>query len=352
MKRISLFLFLFICSALATSAAEFLSITGVVSDAQGKPLVAATVFIDGSKKITATNELGQFRFTELNPGTYKVVVNMVGYHSVKQTVNLEKTSKALMITLKVKEFALKEVVIKSNSERAAFLELFISNFLGNTENAVACEILNTEILDFVNDKKTGLLEATSDDFLIIINKNLGFRIKYLLRAFRYNRQTRVASYDGEVIFEQLEGSASAETQWLVNRKKAYLGSLMHYLRTVYHNNSREEGFITYDQNGVGLKLKYVEEVVSRIDSNFVSLHYINPIYVRYDKENALKAYQPIGQRPAKSIVTGGSTLKLYLSEAVLDEKGSYVDYKSFFIQGYWGSRRIGDQLPFEYILPD
>lgn len=351
MKRISFFLLL-VFSITLVRAAEKLNITGIVSDVQGKPLPAATVFIDGSKKITMTNELGQFRFSELEPGTYRVVVNMVGFHSVKQTVNLEDKAAVLMITLKEKQVALKEVVIRSNPERGGFLELFTRNFLGTTENAAGCELLNTEVLNFVNDKKTGILEATSDDFLIVINNNLGFKIKYLLRAFRYNRSTKVASYDGEVIFEQLEGAGDKEKEWHENRKMAYFGSLMHYLRSVYKNKSRQEGFVTYSQNGPALKLKYVEEYVTRVDSNFIKMQYINPIYVRYDKENALEIYKPKTAGGPKQQVSGGTTLRLYLSEAIIDQKGSYVDYKSFFIQGYWGSKRIGDQLPFEYLPPE
>jgi hypothetical protein len=44
----------------------------------------------------------------------------------------------------------------------------------------------------------------------------------------------------------------------------------------------------------------------------------------------------------------GSIMTLFLENAILDKKGSYVDYRSFYIQGFWGKKRLGDQLPFEY----
>ncbi|NNU34479.1 hypothetical protein HK413_10800 [Mucilaginibacter sp. S1162] len=47
----------------------------------------------------------------------------------------------------------------------------------------------------------------------------------------------------------------------------------------------------------------------------------------------------------------GSILNLFLDKAIVDRKGSYTDYRTFLIQGNWGRRRIGDQLPFEYQLP-
>ncbi len=353
MKRISLLLFLFSVQ-LQVFGIEVFTITGIVSDVKGKPLSAATVFIDGSKKMTVTNSLGQFRFSELLPGTYQVVVNMIGYHSVKQTVNVERQSQVLMISLKENQFALKEVVIRSNPYRAGYLQLFIENFLGTTKNAQSCEIQNTDVLNFIDNKKEKVLEATSDDFLIVINDLLGYKIKYLLRKFKYNRMTTVASYDGEMIFEQLNGDEKDQERWKANRITAFKGSFMHYLRSLYESKTREEGFITYQiyANNQPVPVD-VQTAVARIDSNFISLEFINPLFIIYDKDRVAEAYKSGAEtKLTKAVAEQGSLIKLYLNNAIIDQKGSFVDYKSFYIKGNWGGKRIGDHLPFEYSLTE
>ncbi|WP_448634664.1 hypothetical protein [Pedobacter panaciterrae] len=41
----------------------------------------------------------------------------------------------------------------------------------------------------------------------------------------------------------------------------------------------------------------------------------------------------------------GSVLQL---DAQVDVRGSYAGYKNLLIQGFWGRKRIADQLPLEY----
>lgn len=331
----------------SVKAQQVFALSGMIKDATGKPVVSATVFIDGSKRITATDERGGFRFRDLEPGTYQLVVNMVGFYSVKTTVNVQNRDVVFDLSLKEKEEALKEVVISFNPQRAEYLALFIKNFLGTTENAAGCEILNTEILKFRNNKDNSVLEATSDDFLIILNQNLGYKIKYLLRKFSYNRKSTVASYDGELIFENIDGSEQEQNEWAANRRKAYKGSLMQYMRALYLNKTIEKNFVTYQIRDNRPLLVDVNTFVKPIDSNFISFSFKDPLYIRYDTL-ATQVYEHNDSRFTQKMGNDGTLLRLYLKRATIDKKGSYVDFRSFLVKGYWGGRRIGDQLPFEY----
>ncbi|MHA4896572.1 carboxypeptidase-like regulatory domain-containing protein [Pedobacter sp. PWIIR3] len=339
--------------SVATQAQTSFNISGTVKTTDGKPIESATVFINGSKQITKTDAQGNFIFPKVNPGTYEVVVNMIGFASVKQNVIIQDKSVAISIALSEKQIVLAEVMIGDGSGRAAQVKTFIKNFLGESENARNCKILNTELLDF-STKKT-LLEATTSDFLLIENRNLGYNIKYLLRNFRFNSGTGITSYDGESIFENMQGDERQQAQWKVNRKKAYEGSLMHYLRSLYLNTTREEGFLTYnitnrvepltlDPNPVNM-----EQFLFTVDSNFVEMKFKQRLYIIHDVKAASVEDETSKQESiTKEMGKNGSIMQLYLTNAVIDKKGSYVDYRSFYIQGFWGRKRIGDQLPFEY----
>ncbi|WP_316794263.1 carboxypeptidase-like regulatory domain-containing protein [Pedobacter frigoris] len=346
MKRLLFVVFLLLIHP-QVKAQQVFTIGGVVKDATGKPLALATVFIDGSKRVTATNDQGEYKFAGLEPGTYQLVVNMIGFYSVKQTVNVKNQPVVLNLSLKEKDEQLKEVMISFDPHRAAYLALFIKNFLGTTENAAGCEILNTEILKFKENKKANTLDATSDDFLIIINQKLGYKIKYLLRKFSYNRMSTVASYDGELIFENIDGSDQEQSEWVANRKKAYKGSLMQYMRALFVNKTVDKNFATYELRGTQPVLVDVNTFIKQIDSNFISFAFKNPLYIRYDTL-AHQLYQQQDFRFTQKMGNDGTLLRLYLKRATIDKKGSYVDFRSFLVKGYWGGKRIGDHLPFEY----
>lgn len=328
-------------------------IAGNVKNMKGESLEAATVFINGSKKITKTDDKGNFSFPAIAPGTYQVVINMIGYASTKENVLIQEKSAGLKIVLAEKGIALSEVVIGDGSQRAAQVKTFVKNFLGESSNAKSCTLVNPELLDF--STKQTLLDATTNDFLIIENRNLGYRIKYLLRNFRFNSGTGVTSYDGESLFENLEGTDAQQIKWKENRMKAYQGSLMHYLRSLYLNTTRQEGFLTYNITNRVEPLVLdprpvdMERYLFTVDSNFVELRFTQRLYIYHSFKDAAVADKKDDQESiTKAMGTTGSVMKLFLDHAILDKKGSYVDYRSFYIQGYWGKKRLGDQLPFEY----
>ncbi len=353
MKKITLSIFIILIQAGILKAQQTFTISGTVKNTKEEVMQGATIFIDGSEKGTATNTKGEFKFNNIRPGTYQVIVRMVGYNSSKSNVIIQDQPASLNIQLTEKPIILRQVVIGDDSQRKENIKIFLKNFLGQSENAKKCTILNLEILDFSTNKK--ILEATSDDFLIIENKSLGYRIKYLLRNFRYNKETGVTSYDGESVFENLAGTDEEKSSWLANRNKAYQGSLMHYFRSLYKNHLKQEGFITYEvmNNIQPLKLAptpvNMEQYINTIDSNFIQLKFKTRLFIIFDKEKALQANDP----DQKSAITrwmgkDGSIIRLFLDNAIIDSKGSYVDFRSFFVQGFWGGKRIGDQLPFEY----
>ncbi|NQX55437.1 carboxypeptidase-like regulatory domain-containing protein [Pedobacter panaciterrae] len=353
MKQIIRLIFIILLTADSLKAQESFTISGTVFNAKEEIIQGATVFIDGSEKGTATNAKGEFKFANIKPGTYQVIVSMIGYASTKQNVIIQNQSASLNIHIKEKTTVLREVVIGDDSQRKENIKIFLKNFLGESANAKKCKILNLEIIDFSTIKT--ILEATSDDFLIIENKSLGYRIKYLLRNFRYNKGTGVTSYDGESVFENLAGTEEEKSTWIENRKKAYQGSLMHYLRSLYKNNLRQEGFITLEvkNNNQPLQLApnpvNMEQYINTVDSNFIQLKFKTRLYIVFNKENTLKAdSQDQNGTITKMMGKDGSIMRLFLDNAIIDSKGSYVDYRSFFIQGFWGGKRIGDQLPFEY----
>ncbi len=333
---------------------SYFTVGGTIKNGKGEVLSGATVFLAGSEKITSSNSNGRFGFGKIESGTYQLVVNLLGYAPVKQNVIIsDKSDDNVQVILGEKQVVLKEVVVGDVKQRKNQVKTFTKFFLGESANAKACTIVNPEVLEF--STKKGELNATTPDFLIIQNNNLGYRVKYLLKNFSYNNALDVTLYDGDCIFEQLEGTPQQMQVWKKNRKTAYEGSLMHYLRSVYANRSRQEGFLIYKITSPSFPI-YIESIpivaeqlVKRLDNNFMIFKSQARFYVLYDKKKAAKEDRLLGHVETLRVSDLDNTGSIFLVDSKIDRRGSYADYKSLLIQGFCGRKRLADQLPLEYV---
>jgi len=346
----TLLLLALLLSQFGLRAQQSFSISGTLVNAKGEKLEAATVFIGNSQIATVSDKDGAFSISGLSPGTYQLIVNLLSYAPAKQEVVIKESSEVVNLILQEKGIALKGVVIGDESKRKNFLKTFSKYFLGESENAKACVLVNPDVLDFSTNKT--LMQATADDFLVVENGKLGYRIKYLLRNFKYNSNNEVTTYDGEAFFEQLKGTDEQKKEWKANREKVYKGSLMHYLRALYANTTREEGFLTYavtnqffpmvaEPNPVS-----TNQLIQRVDSNFIVVKYKKRLYTVYDPKKAAEEFKLAkGEKIIEFLDKTGSVL---LIKAEIDAKGRYSENQNILMQGFWSKLRIGDQLPFEY----
>jgi hypothetical protein len=225
------------------------SISGrILNQADTKPVANASVFLSNATIGANTASNGTFNLSNVKPGKYNLVVSVVGFDAFEQTVVVDNKNLSLNdIIIFPKSIILNEVKIKPHDDpdRAKYLEWFRDEFLGTSEIAKTCKILNQGVLffDFDNDKNT--LTATSSGFLEIENETLGYKIKYLLANFLLqdkDKTTKKIFYQGSVLFEDLKGSAAQMRRWQRNRQEVYENSSMHFLRAALNNRINEEGF--------------------------------------------------------------------------------------------------------------
>jgi hypothetical protein len=353
-----------------TYAQNYYGISGLVIDEKGQPIKNATVFISGSQKITMANDEGRFTFTKITPGSYQLSATMLGYAPYSQNVIITTGAININIPLKVRPTALNEVLIGSAKTANKNYTFFKSKFLGTSANARQCVITNPEVINFSTSK--GVLLANSDQFLIIENKRLGYRIRYLLKDFQYKNADLTSLYEGETSFEELQGTPEMQKEWAINRAEAYKGSFMHFLRSVYANRVLKEGFLARQiyrfipfKNGNSAIVTYMNRVllderpigfdslVTVSDTSFISLRF-PMLYVTYEPKTTAKI-KTTAISPSENYIELdneiGSIIKLTSDKALVDQKGSYTNYKAFYIEGNWGRKRVADQLPFEYQPP-
>jgi hypothetical protein len=338
-------------------------IAGTVTTEGGKPLNSATVFISGSQRITMCDETGHFKLGDIEDGSYQLTVTMVGYSPYAENVVVQGKSVTLDIRLKHKQIMLDQVNIGGKDDWDVHFKKFREAFLGDTKNAQACVIVNPKVINF--STKKGLLLADADDFLIIENPKLGYRIKYLLKDFGYNTKTQLTLYSGETSFEPMKGTPKMQKSWDKNRLEAYRGSFMHFLRSVYQNTVLKEGFIINGiyRNYYSTNLVYpvllidqrpvrFDTLANVIDTSFISFKF-KPLMFTYDPRKAKYSKTNMGYTVMKEVKIDDKTtiIRLFTKEAVIDRQGAHRDFRDFLIEGNLAKYRVGDQLPFEYQPP-
>jgi iron complex outermembrane receptor protein len=115
----SLSIFLFMVSPVFSqnSTNNFGVIKGIVITSDDKVAALVTVQLKATKKITITNENGEFVFANVSPGKYEVEVTSVGYTKFIQTVILEADKTAnLSFRLTENAIELTEVLINANKK--------------------------------------------------------------------------------------------------------------------------------------------------------------------------------------------------------------------------------------------
>lgn len=285
----------------------------------------ASVYFSGTSAGTNTDPKGYF---ELDISRYKsmpLTISALGYYTITLTDFLQ--NKPYFIFLARKDFELNEIVITAKNGRRANLNTFKREFLGTTPTARSCNIENENDIMFIYNPKRDTLKAFSSNPVIINNHALGYKIIYYLDKFEYCFSNRYLSITGNIIFiADTTDFINLQEQFDRKRRNAFLGSRMHFLRSLWENNLARDRFVVTDSTNVVLKYN---KIVTRTDSLTKFISYPGTMFVKY----------------------GSSSLQSQIKvsdDYLFFDKNGFCDPLRIFWQGDMAEKRIGDLLPFDY----
>ncbi len=307
---------------------------GIVVDKNtNQPLINVSVFFNGTTIGTKTGRNGFFTLSAPVNQKFPLAVSAIGYNSVRLTEY--PSDKVLMIALEPKIYQLDEVVITSRrtlAERSArnyYLSTFRRQFLGETANAYACRVLNENDLVFVYDEYHQLLTAYTMGPLIISNKSLGYQIMFYLDAFKYSQDPYLMSYSGYFVFS--EDSTMNEKERIraeKRRRLAFLGSRMHFIRSLWENKLDSAGFTL--KNSANKIISYDSLVIQKNSTEKTI----------WNKGKYDIAYLSKTSRSAIEV----------LNDTVYFNQLGYFDPYGLNWIGEMSRQRVADLLPFDYVL--
>lgn len=388
--RIVFIAFVLLCPlfVLAQSA----TITGKVVHGESKsPLANASVFLNNATYGTSTAEDGTFTLSGVKPGQYELIVTVVGYEDYAQTVQVGNVPLKLDISLTQKVLMLREVVISSNADWKKNYEQFRREFIGTTENSKLCKVLNPRVLNLNYHRSKQRLEADADEFLVVENRALGYRTKYLLKNYVSDAIEHTIQYSGRALFENLPGSAEQKKVWKHKREEAYYGSPQHFFRSLYKDKLKEEGFEAHDftralnherppeeliqqkikryketnrdsvmhwyklsnltkwsdENVVKIPYQSMEILRSTPEAGIYAIAFPHFLYVVYTKKHELTEFKDV-YRPLDMENFETSIITLYGSYALFDNNGTVISNPAPLYEGTWSKAKLCDLLPVDY----
>jgi hypothetical protein len=399
-----LYTIIFISSITLCYAQAPLSITGTIKDKKGEVLPGAAVYLSGYQIATVANNDGRFTLGNLKPGNYELLIQVLGFTPQNKNVIILDKSVNVDIILFENVTELTEVVIKADPNRQRYINMFKASFIGNTPNAKQCKILNPEVIQADYDRSKRLLTVTATDFLVIENKALGYRIKYLLNFFENDEKANVIFYSGHPHFEEIERKESRRKKYAKPRAIAYAGSSQHFFTSLYHNRIKEEGFQIKKIAKIPNKARPSDDVInanisrlsrtyygdSRLSGTFTdslrywrnmrtepatlsvlnrsevvvdtlvkqlfkdvkSVAYNDALYVIYTNERETIEYTNQSghsvNRPLDMPNYQISIVHLLLSPASFYENGGIADPRAFLYEGFWAYEKVADMVPMDY----
>lgn len=396
-------LIFFLLSILSLSTFSQTYIEGKVTTNSNEILEGASVYLNNTTIGTTTNSEGEFRL-KVNKGNYDLVVSFIGYSTVRLKINTIFKIGFLHVKLAPDLHILNEVVLKKTNYNADWkynLSRFKNLFLGRTKLAKECIILNPKTLHFEYNSKTGELIAETREPLKIKHKDLGYLITYDLVQFSIKNQRLF--FSGYARYRNLK--ERVKKKWKRNRREAYNGSQMHFLRSVLQKNLSRDGFAVNQFKRVPNPERPTDEEIKKaraliylhretinisrnssnpltpLDSALVIarksskpkykdylykrnvpynemtsfsmdkpyLDFKNHLSIIYknekEEDNYLKGM--FGKRKqATGVQTSSITLVKYKS--MIDFTGVLVDPDALIVEGYWAFESFANMLPLNY----
>jgi CarboxypepD_reg-like domain len=344
------FCFSFLISSIVVSGQSAFTLKGQVIDSiTRQPLISASVFCQNTTYGMVTNQEGNFQLS-LSQGGYDLVVSYTGYETRSFRISSSDPAEMIVALMPVDK-SMEAVSIQVTNEVkdgwTKYGDFFSDKFLGTTPNRENCLLENPEALQFFYSKKRDRLKVKSKEDILILNKSLGYRIRYQLDSFVHEYTGGNTIYTGYPFFEELDGTREEKAVWEKNRRKAYYGSVLHFMRAYYDHKLDNEGFRIL--KGVSEKeFKVIEDPYSYLveDSTGKEIQLTGKVRVifsaapdsRYLKEFKLdtKTKYQISILDLKDVF-------------VIEENGYFWEQSDFTFFGYWDWKKVSDLLPYNYV---
>lgn len=360
----SIFLTFLLCTVYLLTEAQqgFYILTGQVLHGEtGAPMQGASVFAENTTIGTATDADGNFKLWLPNGG-HTISITYTGFTTVNQRSASSDADKHLVIALRPREVEISDVVVVSSNEVRNGWEkygsFFFDQFIGTSQNARSCTILNPQVLKFYFSKKRNRLKIVATDPVQIQNKTLGYNIRYNLDSFTHEYATGVSFYAGNPLFEDLTKGTDTPPEIAHARASAYKGSVLHFMRSIYHQTLEKDSFeiqfvVRFNEEEKALPLKDFYKALNYKKDLLHQTVSIRPnqteVGVIYLGEKPDEGYVQLQNDSTTHTDFQFSILSFQPNQSItIEQNGYFFDQSDLVFKEYWTWEKVGDMVPYDY----
>lgn len=336
--KIVFFVLILFLNCLYAQTAKNKLIGRVTVAGSGEPLVGVNIYLNNSTIGTTTDKEG-FYILYIPDGRYEIVVSIIGFQPESRFIYVSKgTDKQLDFALKEKVYEINQVQIEDRYSDEWFkkLKFFKTYLLGQNDFSPSCRIENEKDIYFSGDYNT-IFTVHSYNPLRIRNDALGYLIECTIIKFEIYNEDIFCIYSLKTRFTDIsDQEPSNKVLWMVNRRRAYVGSLRHFLYTAITKNNFENFDVAlvkktdYKEKGIGVTSG--KEIIQSIGEN--------PDYLLTFKGFLRVKYK----------------YNIDFSWIKLSETDSYINYNGYLVNplsiiqyGKWAFDGLSKLLPLDYI---
>lgn len=340
----------------------------VVDEKNNQPLEAVSVFFNNTTVGSYTNADGDFHFENIRMLNTEMVIYSPGYELLVYKPSASQIEgKRILFKLQEKVPAAAAKLPLQGRERSIFIDAFRKFFLGVTDEANNCKILNESSIYITTAETDSSFYICADTSLVIENQLLGYRIIYNLEEFWYDYPTGKNHFSGYARYQEM----GSNTRWMKRRDKCYYGSTLHFFRSLANHDLYQQGYgiflvkpgndsaaLKKQETNINVLSAYANETIIQaapqeilfIDStNEMSINVEGTLLVQYNKNPLSKAF----------LVTNGFMDDLYAkgvesyiqfkkSPVGINYKGVLDDYTNIEYTGYWIYEKVANRLPLDF----
>ena len=373
-------LFVFLISFQAHAVADSFNnkVSGSVVDSEsGEALKGVKVFLSETTFSTTTDEKGNYKIENIQPGLYKVVFRHKGYKVHVVELYLGK-NKAHQFDAGLMERPFEKAMKSEGSaeEREKNFQRFREILIGETRNAEQTTILNPSAVNLFIDNENRL-HAQANQEIHVINKAMGYELFLTVQTFSWNLKKDAGQFLNLVRINELSpDSPEEEKLWAANRARVYEGSLKKFLNELVHDKaSFKNQRWAYQIGSFGVKAwglnsgELVEVDKNKIEDNAhlkdlysnINIYNIKPDYhststiavvPNYHSRFQLTGYYKHNRGnyvyEKDKISYLGHINKGNSKYLIVDNFGNLLNPLEVTLSGHWAQQRMANYLPFNY----
>lgn len=366
MKKLILCLFfmMFVLGCLQSQ-----TLIGKVLDSKTKlPIPQVSVYLNGTSIRTMTDEDGMFAFSVGKIINTDLVISHVAYNMVSIPNPYAEIPDIIYLTEKAN--LLDEVVVVADrTSRKQKLKLFRKHFLGMSNAAKSCKILNEDDIYLYYNANDNKLTASSDKPLIIRNKYLGYEVQFSLIDFyvKFNASPfeNVPSSTGGPRTMSFTGILAD----VLDETSAFIKGTTSFIDLEPSNKKIEKRRSSIYKNSIGAFFKNLSNY-SLLESNYKIFNkgiQVNPDNYFFAKDTLSmkkifllrntdinKQFEGDVSEPVSGVINilqdkNKRSRMVFLTDSFLvDQYGNTNAVDKLWFSGNMGNQRAGDMLPLDY----